>query len=395
MDGELQYIIMKKSSFILGIDGSNIKDGGGLTYLIELLKVANPRKYNFKQIILWSNKKTLSKIEDYSWLVKSPVPILEKNYIYRTYWQWNILSKSLIKKKCDILFSPGGSILSNFNPVVTMSRNMLPFEWKEIKRFGFSYMTLRYLILNIIQLNSFRRSNGLIFLSQYATDRITSFDKKRIKEYKIINHGINKNLFIKPKLQISINNYTFKNPFKLLYVSIINLYKHQWNVVYAVKKLRDQGVPIELTLIGPSYKPAIEKLEKAILKSDPENQFVKYLGKKKYKELKTYYHSSDAFIFASSCENLPNILLEAMASGLPIISSNRGPMPEVLKDSSMFFDPENIKSIVDCLGIFIQSDKIRYDLAQKSYKYSLNYTWDKCSHETFSFLKKYQTNKLF
>ena len=45
------------------------------------------------------------------------------------------------------------------------------------------------------------------------------------------------------------------------------------------------------------------------------------LVKKIITNSKNYYHDADAFLFASSCENMPNILLEAMISGLPIISS--------------------------------------------------------------------------
>ena len=52
------------------------------------------------------------------------------------------------------------------------------------------------------------------------------------------------------------------------------------------------------------------------------------------------------FVFASSCENMPNTLVEAMASGLPIACSDRGPMPEILRDGGTYFDPENEVTIV-------------------------------------------------
>jgi glycosyltransferase involved in cell wall biosynthesis len=54
---------------------------------------------------------------------------------------------------------------------------------------------------------------------------------------------------------------------------------------------------------------------------------------------------SDIFVFASSCENMPNTLIEGMAAGLKIACSSRGPMPEVLKDAGYYFDPESPVSI--------------------------------------------------
>ena len=72
-----------------------------------------------------------------------------------------------------------------------------------------------------------------------------------------------------------------------------------------------------------------------------------FLGGIAFDEIHHCYMSSDAFVFASSCENLPNILIEAMASGMPIICSSLGPMPEVLGEQGLYFDPfepETLKS---------------------------------------------------
>ena len=48
---------------------------------------------------------------------------------------------------------------------------------------------------------------------------------------------------------------------------------------------------------------------------DPEHNFLHYRGSIPYADLHATYHAADAFIFASSCENLPNIMIEAMSAG--------------------------------------------------------------------------------
>ena len=55
---------MNKNNYILGIDASNIRGGGGITHLIELLKIENINIYGFKKVILWGGEKTLSLVED-------------------------------------------------------------------------------------------------------------------------------------------------------------------------------------------------------------------------------------------------------------------------------------------------------------------------------------------
>ena len=98
------------------------------------------------------------------------------------------------------------------------------------------------------------------------------------------------------------------------------------------------------------------------------------------------YNIADAFIFASSCENMPNILIEAMSAGLPIISSNYQPMPEFLKDSGIYFNPLKENDLEEkCIKLFINNEQ-RNQLSKKSKSYSEIYTWDKCADETFEFL---------
>ena len=98
--------------------------------------------------------------------------------------------------------------------------------------------------------------------------------------------------------------------------------------------------------------------------------------------------NSDIFIFASSCENMPNTLIEAMASGLPIACSNRGPMPEILKDAGVYFDPENPTKIVNSLKKLITNENYRKKISKIAMLLSTNYSWQKCSKETFAFLSK-------
>jgi len=106
-----------------------------------------------------------------------------------------------------------------------------------------------------------------------------------------------------------------------------------------------------------------------------------------------FYHEADIFVFASSCENLPNILLEAMSSGLPIACSNIEPMPSVLKDGGIYFDPFSSKSIYHSLKELIGDPLLRETIANTAFKESKKYNWQNCSNETLKVLsdvaKKY------
>jgi len=98
------------------------------------------------------------------------------------------------------------------------------------------------------------------------------------------------------------------------------------------------------------------------------------------------YQAADGFIFASSCENLPNILIEAMTAGLPIACSKRGPMPEVLGGAGVYFDPLQADGIAQAMRELVNSADLRGRLAAQAKELSLEYSWHRCAKDTFSFI---------
>ena len=373
---------------IIGIDATNIRRGGGITHLVELINNSNPKKHFFSKIIIWGPYSTLEKINNNSWIYKINPAQSEKNLLRRTFWQIFNLEKEIKREKCSILFVPGGSYVGNYFPAVLMSQNLLPFEMNELRRFGCSLMTLKLLLLRLSQSFSFSRSSGVIFLTRYAQETVLNVLNRKKCDNAIIPHGLNSRFSIPPKVQIDISEYDDNNPYRIIYVSTIDQYKHQWHVVSAVNSLRKKGYPIRLDLIGPAYKPALNKLNKIADKYDIDRHWIKYHSEISFEDLHKYYERADLGLFASSCENMPNILLETMASGLPIVCSQKGPMPEMLQDAGIYFNPEEPEEIAQAIFKLISSVSLRSDLSNKSYELSKEFSWERCADETFFFLNK-------
>ena len=55
---------------IVGIDATNLNEGGGLTHLVEILSNVNIEKHNISKVVIWGREKTLSQIHNFSWLKK-------------------------------------------------------------------------------------------------------------------------------------------------------------------------------------------------------------------------------------------------------------------------------------------------------------------------------------
>jgi glycosyltransferase involved in cell wall biosynthesis len=372
----------------IGIDASNLVGGGGVTHLVEILRVAQPEVQGIGRIVVWGGITTLNLIEDRPWLKKRDISWANKSLFDRMLWQRFRLSCLARSEACDVLFIPGGAFVGDFRPFVTMSRNLLPFDVSELHRYNWTFLGLRLLLLRFVQVYSFKKANGVIFLTEYARNAVKSVTGNLFNLTCIIPHGLNLRFRMPPKLQYAIGNYDFSSPYRILYVSIIDQYKHQWHVVEAIATLRKRGFQIMLDLVGPAYPPALKRLNQAIDRFDFHRAWVRYHGAIPFDELHLQYSKADLGLFASSCENMPNILLETMASGLPIACSNRGPMPEVLGDCGVFFDPERSDSIIDALLKMIESEQLRADLADASYRRSAEYSWQRCAQDTFSFINE-------
>ncbi|HCU79850.1 MAG TPA: hypothetical protein DGN60_01650 [Chloroflexi bacterium] len=141
-----------------------------------------------------------------------------------------------------------------------------------------------------------------------------------------------------------------------------------------------------LDIVGPAYGPALRKLTQALNVWDKDSIFVRCHGNIAHTELHHVFHKSDGFIFASTCENFPNILLEAMASGLPIASSNRRPMTDILGDSCVLFDPLRPHSISEAINTMFIDVNLRNRMSQSVYEKASDYSWEKCSMRTFNFI---------
>lgn len=361
---------------VLGIEASNILAGGGLTHLKELLAHAQPSTHGFQKVCVWSAQRTLDQLPNQTWLDKRSHPWLNRSVFFRMLWLTFVFPKEA-KSTIDVVFSPGANAV-NFYPQVSMCQNLLPFDPQESKLYGFSMMRIRLWILRYTQTKAFKKAQGIIVLTP---SNITYLSKRldTISKFCVIPHGINPVFLHEPFKKLN-------NPIKLLYVSIVDVYKHQWNVVEATSRLLDKGYSVELTLVGGQYPSAWKKLKRSINIHHQYASQITYRASVPYEELNTIYQTADIFVFASSCETFSLVLLEAMASGLPIACSDRETLKDTLGDAGIYFDPYSPESLENSLIKLIENNSLRQELSNKSYTRAQSYSWFICADQTFQYL---------
>ena len=376
------------NKYVLAIDASSIVNTGGLTHLYELLNNFNKKDHpEIDEIIIIGSTKVLDYLPNNKFFFKKTSFFLNSNKLLRLIYQ-TFLMDFFLKKRADILFSLTGDFIGKFRPLIGMSQNMLLYEkkfWKEIKSFK---EKIKLLINFKRQEKCFINSNGLIFISNYAKDFISEVVPIENIPKSIIYHGISKRFLNKKNLSKKFDNFSFEKPFKFIYVSTVHVYKNQLNVIKAISNLRKRGYPVSLTLIGPIiYKPYGEKMIKEIRKNDLHKEFINYINEVPHGEIQNYYSDHDGVIFASSCENMPNILIESMGSALPIACSNKMPMPEFLKNGGTYFNADSTKSIEKAL-IYLIKNLPLFDQRKDNINKLKFMSWGITSKKTFRFISK-------
>ncbi len=365
----------------IGINASRARSGGGKAHLKGILSNFKPKDYNIKKIHVFSYQELLDSLPNYSWLIKHCPKELSKSLIFQLWWEKFRLPNILIKTECNILLNVDAGSVCKFSPAITMSRDMLSYEPGEMQRYKFSLTWLRLLVLKYVQNSSLKRASGAVFLTNYAANIIQK-SCGRLENFKVIPHGVSDSFRAKPKIIKKDQTDTLN----LLYVSNVDLYKHQWHVVSAAEILKSKGVQLKLTLVGGGSGVANHRLIKQIKKSDPLKEYIVCLPFLNHEEIPKLLHAADLFVFASSCENMPNTLIEAMAAGLPIVCSNRGPMPEVLGETGIYFDPESPTSIASAIYKMALDNRKRINFAKKSFLRSNIFSWKNCSDLTWKFI---------
>lgn len=367
----------------VGIDASRNRSGGAKAHIIGILSSLLPDEIGIRKVHIWSFKSLLDEIPEQPWLIKHNPQALEKSLLHQLFWQAFVLSKELQHTCCDILFTSDASSLCNYNPSVVLSQDLLSYEPDIMKEFGYGYFRARVELILHIQNAAFRRADGVIFLSEYSSERVQKSCGK-LDNVSIIFHGVNDEF--REIVSQGEQKKNARKAYEIIYVSPIFEYKNQDMVILAARQLRKKGYPITLTLIGGGRGRPMQKLKRVIDQVDSERNFVKLTGAVEYQHLPALLKEADIFVFASTCETFGITLLEGMSAGLPIACSELSSLPEVLGDSGLYFDPNDPGSIAETITQYLESETLREKMGERAFNHAKSFSWEKCSRETFAFI---------
>lgn len=297
--------------------------------------------------------------------------------IKRIYWE-NFKLNSVIQNEninLYLTFSHSLPFTKLKVPTLVGLSNLLSFYPEALKEESFLYQ-VKFKILKKNILYSLNKADAIIALSETAKLFLIKLGINYSK-IKFIPIGVDKKWFIQIDKDITLISLNLTKPF-ILYVSNFYRYKNFSRLIKAYSLLPKKNInETKLVLVGKFENiKYVNELKKEIKKLNLTEDII-MLPSQNDNILQVLYQSAEFFIFPSLVENCPNILLEAMASGSAITTTNINPMIEYCKNSATYFDGNNIHDIRDHIYELMENKELTKDLKMKSKERAINFSWNK------------------
>ena len=183
---------------------------------------------------------------------------------------------------------------------------------------------------------------------------------------------------------IEINNYEFKNrsidTIELLWVrSFASIYNPE-QAVLVLEQLLKRNYTARLTMVGPDVDGAMVKVKTLAQEKNLEINFTGKLSKQQWIALSK---NSNVFINTTNIDNMPVSVIEAMALGMPVVSTNVGGLPYLIDDTKdgLLVPPQDVKSMVSAILKLKSDDAFRFKLITRARSKVEKFDWNNIKHK--------------
>jgi len=245
-------------------------------------------------------------------------------------------------------------------------------EYKAARKLTQRFKIYRWYTFIGMQLKVARRLSHIITVSEFTKKDIAAEFSIPENRFRVVHNGINNEFFYpvenaaRPDNTIIVTN-SADVPLKGLRY-----------LLEAVAQIRKKQ-PVKLTVIGePKKEGVIEKLVAKLGIGD----IVRFTGRIANEDFADYYSKSTIAVVPSLYEGFGIPALEAMACGVPLISTSGGALPEVVGDAGMIVEPANAKALADAITYLLNNPQERKRYAHAGLeRVGSVFSWPKAAQE--------------
>ncbi len=293
-------------------------------------------------------------------------------------WREQLCLPKIIKKeKVDLMHFPHWNIpFSYCKPFVVTIHDLLLLHYPTRASSTLGPLTyfFKNLAYKIILRHAIKKSRHIITISEFTKNDIFknfNIDAKKITVTHLapLPPPLNLPLGQGEKTPANLIHYKITKPY-VLYVGVAYPHKNLEGLIEAWKIFcAEHGNDYQLVLAGRKNY-FYEKILKQV--QDDNIIFTDYVPDE---DLPMLYKNASLYVFPSFYEGFGLPPLEAMQYGVPVVSSNSTCLPEILKDSALYFNPSNKNEMKGAIWRGLTDQNLRQELNQKSVQLIHNYSW--------------------
>lgn len=358
------------------INALHAKTGGGVTYLRNILPHLARAEGLELHLFLHEEQYPLFGIPPEG--VRLHLLTFPNGFLRLLFWEQLALPVLAREMGANVTFS-----LANYGPLlapnlVIVLRNSLAVVWRERRVSKWGY----WVGLAVVTLASLMGCRSAIAVSDYAR-RALSFGAPGLfaRKTAVIYHGVDERFRL-------ADLPTERQSDLLLVVSDVYVQKNIHTLFRALAKVRLTHPEVRLQVAGKLVDPSYFGELQALAEKLGISHAIDFLGGQSPDQLATLYRNCTMFLFPSTVETFGNPLVEAMASGAPVICSNSSAMPEVAGDAVLYVDPFDVDAMARHIKTLLDQPERRADLGAKALERAACYSWARTGERTAEVLRR-------
>lgn len=312
------------------------------------------------------------------------------NKVGKTFGFFSYLGVSRLfrQSKCDIAFIPKETVPFFVDKPVVITVFDL-FFIKMYKKFKKQIGLSGKLHYELARLISFKKADKLCAISESCRQDLIEICGISPEKIFVTPLAYDSHIFFprsKEQIETILKKYQIQLPYFLNISSLFWDPKNVMGVLSSFKMLQDSGYQCELIMagkVGPSYKKMQEYIHK-------HNLRVKCLISLKVEELALLLAGARALVYPSFHEGFGLPIIEAMAVGCPVITSNITAMPETAGGAAALIDPYQCEEIFEAMKKILEVPAYVSYLQEKGLQRAKNFSWMQTAKKTLDVLNMFQ-----
>jgi glycosyltransferase involved in cell wall biosynthesis len=230
-----------------------------------------------------------------------------------------------------------------------------------------------------------RRMDVVITESEAEKREIVKFLRVPEQKVRVIPSGVDEIYRPLDNLEGIKKELSAKYRVQFPYILHVGAYRPVKNgpaLIKAFAGLKKRGIKHKLVLVG---KPAqrFNEVSKLIKELGLEEEVIS-TGFVPYEDLPKLHNVADLFVLPSFKESFPHVLVEALACGCPVVTSNITCMPEITGDAGVLIDPYDVSSLTEGMYRVLTDEELRQGLKKKGLQRAKLFSWERCARETLA-----------